>query len=82
MDTATGLALLDEVYQSATCDKFVYAHDWQVGDLVLWDNGFTMHRRTAFDPGKRRLMKRLTMRLERQSHVAPDGAQSEIGMPI
>ena len=84
MDTASGLALLDEVYDSATRDQFVYAHRWQVGDLVLWDNGFTMHRRTPFDPGARRLMKRMTMRLDRHRHVIPDGrfAESEIGMPI
>jgi len=84
MDTASGLALLDEVYESATGDEFVYAHQWQVGDLVLWDNGFTMHRRTPFDPGARRLMKRMTMQLDRYRHVMPDGrlAQSEVGMPI
>ncbi len=84
MDTASGLALLDEVYESATRDAFVYAHQWQVGDLVVWDNGFTMHRRTPFDPGARRLMKRMTMNLDSHRHVMPDGrpAQSEIGMPI
>src|SRR5947208_6822574 len=49
MDTASGLALLDEVYESATREEFVYAHQWQVGDLVVWDHGFTMHRRTPFD---------------------------------
>jgi taurine dioxygenase len=84
MDTASGLALLDEVYEHATRDEFVYAHRWQVGDLVLWDNGVTMHRRTPFDPGARRLMKRMTMRLDRYHHVIPQGrlAQSEVGMPI
>jgi taurine dioxygenase len=84
MDTASGVVLLDEVYESVAREKFVYTHHWQVGDLVLWDNGFTMHRRTAFDPGARRLMKRMTMRLHSQSHVVPDGklAQSDIGMPI
>jgi putative 2-oxoglutarate oxygenase len=84
MDTASGLALLDEVYERATHDEFVYAHHWQVGDLVVWDNGFTMHRRTPFDPGARRLMKRMTMNLDRHRHVIPDGrpAQSDVGMPI
>ena len=84
MDTTSGLALLDEVYDSATRGEFVYAHQWQVGDLVVWDNGFTMHRRTPFDPATRRLMKRMTMTLDRHRHVMPDGrlAQSEIGMPI
>ena len=84
MDTASGLALLDEVHASATSAEFVYAHQWQIGDLVLWDNGFTMHRRTPFDTGARRLMKRMTMKLDRYRHVMPDGrlAQSEVGMPI
>jgi taurine dioxygenase len=84
MDTTTGLALLDEVYQAATRDEFVYAHQWQIGDLVVWDNGFTMHRRTPFDTEARRLMKRMTMNLDRYRHVLPDGALavSEVGMPI
>ena len=84
MDTSSGLALLDQIYEAATRDEFVYAHQWQVGDLVVWDNGFTMHRRTPFDPGARRLMKRMTMNLDKHRHVLPDGAlaQSEVGMPI
>jgi alpha-ketoglutarate-dependent taurine dioxygenase len=28
----------------------------RVGDLVLWDNRCTMHRRDAFDPHSRRIM--------------------------
>jgi taurine dioxygenase len=84
MDISSGVTLLDEVYAAATRDEFVYAHEWQVGDLVIWDNGFTMHRRTPFDPGDRRLMKRMTMTLDKYRHVLPDGrlAQSEVGMPI
>ena len=58
MDTTSGLALLDEVYASATRDEFVYAHHWQVGDLVLWDNRCTMHRRDPFDDATRRVMHR------------------------
>jgi taurine dioxygenase len=84
MDTPTGLALLAEVYECATRDQFVYAHDWRVGDLVLWDNGFTMHRRTPFDPAARRLMKRMTLQLDPHRHVMPDGrlARSGEGMPV
>ena len=36
----------------------VYKHQWALGDLVLWDNRTTMHRRDAFDPKARRLMHR------------------------
>ena len=84
MDPISGPELLDEVYDAATRDQFVYAHQWQVGDLVLWDNGFTMHRRTLFDPGARRLMKRMTLHLDPKRHVTPDGALAEtgVGMPV
>jgi len=84
MDPLSGPAFLEEVYEAATRDDFVYAHEWRVGDLVLWDNGFTMHRRTPFDPGARRLMKRMTLHLDPKRHVMPDGALAEsgIGMPV
>jgi taurine dioxygenase len=84
MDTLTGPALLEELYAAATRDAFVYAHEWRVGDLVLWDNGFTMHRRTPFDPAARRLMKRMTLHLDPKRHVMPDGAFADaaLGMPV
>jgi len=74
MDDARGSALLDEIYESATRPEFVYRHHWQVGDALLWDNGFTMHRREPFDPSARRLMKRTTMFLPRDRHIVPEGA--------
>ncbi len=67
MDEATGTALLDDIYEFATRREFVYRHDWQVGDLVMWDNGSTMHRREPFDPAARRLMKRTTIFLARRA---------------
>ena len=45
MDEASASALLEEIYDFATRPEFVYRHHWQVGDALLWDNGFTMHRR-------------------------------------
>src|SRR5690348_13996873 len=73
MDDAGGSALLDEIYAFATQPQFVYRHDWQVGDVVMWDNGFTMHRREPFDPEARRLMKRTTIFLSRERHIVPEG---------
>jgi taurine dioxygenase len=74
MDDALGSALLDEIYEFATRPEFVYQHRWQVGDVLLWDNGFTMHRREPFDPAARRLMKRTTMFLPRERHIVPEGS--------
>src|SRR5262249_22980498 len=38
-------ALLDQVWEQATRPELVYEHRWRVGDLLLWDNRSTMHRR-------------------------------------
>src|SRR5262245_4153227 len=48
--------LLDEIWTYV--DAAVYRHKWALGDLVLWDNRTTMHRRDAFDPKARRVMHR------------------------
>jgi taurine dioxygenase len=55
-------ALLDEIWTEATRPSLTWAHQWQVGDLVLWDNRCTMHRRDAFDPTSRRVMHRTQIR--------------------
>lgn len=35
--------LLDELIEHTTQQKFVYHHEWKVGDLVMWDNRCTLH---------------------------------------
>ena len=51
-------ALLDELWAHAARPEFAWTQVWQLGDLVLWDNRCTMHRRDAFDPSTRRLLWR------------------------
>ena len=51
-------ALLDEIWAHATQANLSFAHHWQVGDLVLWDNRCTMHRRDPFEATSRRVMHR------------------------
>ncbi len=74
LDDVSGAALLDEIYAFATRPEFVYRHHWRVGDVVMWDNGFTMHRREPFDPAARRLMKRTTIFLSCERHIVPEGS--------
>ncbi len=50
--------LLDEIWSFCTQCQFVYEHVWQIGDLVMWDNRCTIHRRDAFDSEQRRIMWR------------------------
>jgi taurine dioxygenase len=51
-------ALLDELWQYATRDEIAWRHDWRPGDVVLWDNRCTMHRRDSFDQDSRRILHR------------------------
>jgi len=44
-----GRLLLEELTEHATQRRFVYAHEWRVNDLVMWDNRRTMHRARPFD---------------------------------
>jgi taurine dioxygenase len=49
-------ALLDELWAHATQPQFMYRHDWAVGDVVVWDNRATVHKRDAFESTSRRVL--------------------------
>jgi taurine dioxygenase len=59
-------ALLDELWRYAGDPAISWYNDWQVGDLVLWDNRCTMHRRNAFPSDARRIMHRTQVRGQAQ----------------
>jgi alpha-ketoglutarate-dependent 2,4-dichlorophenoxyacetate dioxygenase len=52
--------LLD-LLEHATQRQFVYTHEWQVGDLVIWDNRSTLHRGRRYDLNERRELRRTTI---------------------
>jgi taurine dioxygenase len=54
--------LLDELWRHATQPGFTWRQQWRAGDVVVWDNRCTLHRRDAFDPAARRLMHRTQIR--------------------
>jgi alpha-ketoglutarate-dependent 2,4-dichlorophenoxyacetate dioxygenase len=54
-------AFLRDLGEHATRRKFVYAHRWKVGDLVIWDNRVTMHRARRYDHTQVRDMRRTTL---------------------
>jgi taurine dioxygenase len=64
LDLADSEALLDELWGYVARPEFAFEHVWRVGDLVLWDNRCTMHRRDAFDPSARRIMHRTQVKGE------------------
>jgi taurine dioxygenase len=50
--------VLEALWTHIAQPRFVYEHMWRLGDLVLWDNRSTMHRRDPFDGTARRVMHR------------------------
>jgi alpha-ketoglutarate-dependent taurine dioxygenase len=56
-----GRALLDELMAWATQRKFVYRHEWTVGDFIMWDNTGCMHRVEAYPADSGRMMHRTTL---------------------
>ena len=61
--------LLDQLWKHAVKPEFTYEHVWQVGDVLMWDNRCTMHRREAFDKSERRIMHRAQIKGERPYFV-------------
>ena len=69
-----GRARLRTLLDHVTQPEFVYRHEWEAGDLVIWDNRCVLHRATPFDAGRhQRLMQRTT--------VAGDPAEARVSLP-
>ena len=48
-----GEALLAELFSYALAPERCYKHEWRSGDLLIWDNTSTMHRRGEEHRGER-----------------------------
>jgi taurine dioxygenase len=62
LEVADSEALLDSLWAHATQPRFAMCHEWQVGDLLMWNNLSVLHRRDPFDPKSRRVMHRSQIR--------------------
>lgn len=56
-----GRALIRAINEHCVQQRFVYIHEWQAGDLVLWDNRSVMHRGRPWDHRFARVMHRTTV---------------------
>lgn len=71
MDPAEGDALLAELIEHATADRFVYRHVWRQHDVIMWDNRCTMHSVMPYDSvNHRRIMHRTTIVGEERPEAA------------
>jgi alpha-ketoglutarate-dependent 2,4-dichlorophenoxyacetate dioxygenase len=58
---AEGRMFLADLLEHATQRERVYVHEWQSGDLVIWDNRSTLHRGRRYDIAERRELRRTTI---------------------
>ncbi|WP_405137857.1 TauD/TfdA dioxygenase family protein [Nocardia sp. NBC_01388] len=61
MDAGEGRAVLDELLEWTSQERFRYTHEWAVDDVVVWDNTGMLHRALPYDPASRRTMHRTTI---------------------
>jgi len=61
MDPDESRAYLDSLLDRSTTPDHVYRHEWEVGDLVIWDNRGVLHRACRYDPTSPRDMHRTTL---------------------
>jgi taurine dioxygenase len=60
-----GREIVRELIRHATAEEHVYRHKWREGDVLVWNNRYTMHRATGYDDQKyERLLYRLWIRGE------------------
>jgi alpha-ketoglutarate-dependent 2,4-dichlorophenoxyacetate dioxygenase len=68
MPTAEARQLAGELIAFATQPQFVYSHRWRPGDIAVWDDRATMHRRAPYDD-LNQMRKLHTMRVIEDSHL-------------
>jgi len=64
MELEESEALLDALWAHVDDPRLAWTHQWRVGDLVMWDNRCTMHKREQFDSNSRRIMHRTQIKGE------------------
>lgn len=61
MDVEEGRKLIKELIAWTTQPRFVYRHEWDVGDLLIWDNTGVLHRAEPYPEDSGRVMHRTTL---------------------
>jgi taurine dioxygenase len=59
-----GRKLLEQLEAFATQPRFIYAHRWRRGDVLVWDNRSTLHRMASAAAGHDRTLYRIRVRGE------------------
>jgi taurine dioxygenase len=62
MDDREALRLLDELKAHATQAKYLHTYDYEVGDVIVWDNAQLLHAAPLPDPSTPRTLWRITIK--------------------
>ena len=61
MDEDASRRLIEELSEFSAQPKYMYRHEWEPHDVLMWDNRCTVHAVTPHDPAERRVMHRTTI---------------------
>ena len=61
MEEGPARRLIEELSAFAAQPKYMYRHEWEPHDVLMWDNRCTVHAVTPHDPTERRVMHRTTI---------------------
>jgi alpha-ketoglutarate-dependent taurine dioxygenase len=61
METGPARRLIEELSVFAAQPRYMYRHEWEPHDVLMWDNRCTVHAVTPHDPNERRVMHRTTI---------------------
>ena len=71
METEAGTKLIDDLIAWVTQNRYVYTHDWRVGDVLIWDQRAVLHRGTAWNYKEPRILSSICV-----SATATDGVDA------
>lgn len=75
MQADESAALLEFLFRHQVRPEFTMRHQWQPGDVVMWDNRCTLHQAVAdHDHSESRVMQRTTLSGSPCGQVLPEGA--------
>ncbi len=75
MADADAQKLLDDLLEFAVQPPRTYAHQWQPGDVMIWDNRCVLHRACPYDYSEPRVMRHVRVAGEAETELvatAPD----------
>jgi alpha-ketoglutarate-dependent taurine dioxygenase len=71
LDPAESEKLLADLVDFACRPPRTYAHRWQPGDVVIWDNRCVLHRARPYDYGEPRVMRHTRVAGDPATELAP-----------